>query len=482
MTPPLAPRALGLVRVSKERHEMLSPTLQRTAIGDYAAARGYTVVDWLEGVDESGSSARSAWWARLDQACTAVEARQVDVVLVWKFSRVARNRLRWAVAVDRVEAAGGRLESATEQVDTSTSTGRFTRGMLAELQSFEAERIGEQWRETHAHRRAAGLPHDGSPRLGYTYARGGGYSPDPAVAPVVADLYARYTAGSGYRPLRDHLDALAITQPRTGRAWTSRGVALYLQSGFAAGLLSVHDPACSCGRPAGCVRRVHVPAAHQPIITAGAWAEYQHVRAARAGTSPRRLGSPHVLSGLVRCAGCGYALRVRPQTAHRRQRLDCPTHRCPAPAGTPYARVLDDVLAWLDEHPQETAQVVQEALARRARPAAPEVTAAHLHRVITRADAALHRLTTGLARGIVDENAYAAARDELTAEKDRAAQALEDTEQAATATPHEPGAGAWGDLSTVEQRDALAGLCEVVVTRQRPGPAGVTVRPRQRPP
>ena len=43
-----------------------------------------------------------------------IEHGQADAIVVWRWSRVSRNRLDWAVAVDRVEAAGGALESATE--------------------------------------------------------------------------------------------------------------------------------------------------------------------------------------------------------------------------------------------------------------------------------------------------------------------------------------------------------------------------------
>lgn len=41
---------------------MVSPEVQRVAIEDYAASRGYVVAGWLEGLDQSGSRARSAWW------------------------------------------------------------------------------------------------------------------------------------------------------------------------------------------------------------------------------------------------------------------------------------------------------------------------------------------------------------------------------------------------------------------------------------
>ena len=41
--PEVAPRALGLVRVSKERDGMVSPEVQLSAIGDYCTARGYVL-------------------------------------------------------------------------------------------------------------------------------------------------------------------------------------------------------------------------------------------------------------------------------------------------------------------------------------------------------------------------------------------------------------------------------------------------------
>ena len=84
------------------------------------------------------------------RALLAFEERAADAIVVWKWSRLARNRRDWAVAVDTIEAAGGRPESSTETVDTITSTGRLARGMLAEIAAFESDRIGDGWREAHA--------------------------------------------------------------------------------------------------------------------------------------------------------------------------------------------------------------------------------------------------------------------------------------------------------------------------------------------
>ncbi len=143
--------------------DLISPELQLAAIERHCEANGYAIVSVLEDLDESGR-----FWKRrqVETAIAMIERREAEVLVVWKLSRVARNRLDWAIALDRVESVGGRLESATEAIDATTSTGRFTRGMLAELSAFESERIGSRsGRMTQGRRVAMGLTPTGSPPL-----------------------------------------------------------------------------------------------------------------------------------------------------------------------------------------------------------------------------------------------------------------------------------------------------------------------------
>ncbi len=106
--------------------------------------RSIDVVEWVEALDESAGRARSPWWRRLEAAVTAVEAGVRDVVLVRKVFRAARHRRNWGVAGDRIKLAGGTLKLATEELDTTTSTGRLGRGMLARLSVWESEAKGQQ--------------------------------------------------------------------------------------------------------------------------------------------------------------------------------------------------------------------------------------------------------------------------------------------------------------------------------------------------
>ncbi|MGN6609944.1 MAG: recombinase family protein [Jatrophihabitans sp.] len=406
-------RALGVVRVSKERDEMVSPEIQWTAITDHCTRRGYQLVGRIEGIDESGSRRRSPWWAKLDQAVGQVEAGDVDVIVVWRFDRTARNRLRWNVALDRVDVAGGAIESATEPIDTTTASGRFARGMLGEMAAYRAEEIGSVWRDVHARRTRAGLPANGKPRFGYDYTDGK-HRPSPDTGSVLAALYRRYIAGESAYALVEWLNREGIrTAPGYSTsgpgAWTQRTLRRVLDSGFGAGLLTVAGE--------------HIPGAHEPVIDERTWAAYQVARAARR-TLRRSERSQYLLSGMVRCMvdvdgqpcgssmgggqfGNGHVAKFRCIAAHAERRH---------PGGYVTMRVVEDaVRAWLqdvaDEVDETTGQVTPASSIKR--------DADALAREISDLEQQLVTLSVQLARRIVPESVYEAARDQILAEQRR---------------------------------------------------------------
>lgn len=279
---------------------MTSPEVQRYAIEAYAARQGIEIMSWVEGIDESGSRSKSAWWAKLDGAVEQMERSEVDVIVVWKFSRTARHRLRWAVALDRVDAAGGSLESATEQTD-ATPAGRFQRGMLGEMNAYQAELIGETWKEAHARRLRAGLPATGGPRFGYVLTEEGRYEPDPVVGAALAEAYSAHLRGQGFSGISQALNRDGFTAHH-GRPWARVSLAWMLDSGFAAGLLVTNSKGENKNRPLS--ERTWLPGAHEPLISMEVWEAYLSHRLA--GKHGRwRPTAEYVLSGLVFCTICG---------------------------------------------------------------------------------------------------------------------------------------------------------------------------------
>lgn len=293
-------RMLGVVRVSTQRDDMISPELQEHKIITYCESHGHRLEPapdgrpFLYGIDESGSRKKSSWWAKLDHAVELVESGAYDGIVVWKINRAARNRLKWNVTIDRIETAGGVLESATEDFDVTTSAGRFARGVTAEMNAFQAEVIGEGWIETHQARVRAGKPHTGRRRWGYIYDKAQKlHVPHPEQGPVLAELYSRFVGGESMYALARWLNSHGWASPG-GVAWSDRALRATLDNGFAAGLFRYRG-------------ELH-QGIHQPLIDAELWQAYLDARQARRLLPARYERSSYLLSGLVRCARCGYMM------------------------------------------------------------------------------------------------------------------------------------------------------------------------------
>jgi DNA invertase Pin-like site-specific DNA recombinase len=271
-------RALAYIRVSKEKEDGVSPEIQLAAIEKHCASLGHTIVEVIQDLDLSGR-----FWKRrqVERAIGMIERREADVLVVWKISRVSRNRRDWNIAVDRVESIGGHLESATEAF-AANSTGRFARGVMAELAAFESERIGESWKEAQERRIRHGLPHTGGPRFGYTYTPKQGYSIHPEAGEALRGMYLDYIGGAGFSKLTPASRA-------HGGPQEAAGVKRMMDSGFAAGLILY--------------RGQTFPGAHEPLIDELTWERYQKARRKRSNR-PRAEVPRHPFSGIVKCA-CG---------------------------------------------------------------------------------------------------------------------------------------------------------------------------------
>lgn len=379
---------VALIRVSKEREEMISPELQRTAIEEHCARRGYVVVRWIEGIDESGSARRSAWWARLDEAVEFVEKGEADVVAVWKYSRASRARLRWAVAIDRVESAGGVIESATEPLDTSTSAGRFARGMLAELAAFEAERTSDGWKEVHARRTRLGLPANGKPRFGYLM-QDGMHRPDPDTGIVLAAMYRSYIAGASMWAVAAWLNEQGVLTNGAYRGiepgqWRNGTVRRLLDAGFGAGFIIVQGE--------------RIRGAHDPVITDTEWRAYLAARAQRA-RGQRSERSPLLLSGMVRC-WCGAPMFGN---GSKPPYYRCSSSSIPGGSSHPFnnskVEAVDAlVFEWLSELASDIDKAETAALAARAQAARRRADLSVLARELVALDKALAQLVVDKAK------------------------------------------------------------------------------------
>lgn len=320
---------LAYIRVSTWKEEKISPELQRDAIAEWARRSGRRIVGWVEDLDVSGRHFRRKITTCVEQ----VEAGDARGVAVWRYSRFGRDRTGNAIWLARLQQAGGELESATEPVDATTAVGRFQRGMILEFAAYESDRAGEQWRETHNHRRyKLRLPAQGRKRFGYVWHRRFDvttgvlqkerYEPDEILGPLVADLYRDYAGGDGFSVLCGRLNA-AGHRTTQGSLWHTETLRRYMDGGFPAGLLRIHNPDCTCRKTDGtCRNHVHIQGAQEELIDFDLWQAYQQHRKRIRDTPPRSRTGIYELTGLAKCAQCRLgtslnAAKGRPGFAYR---------------------------------------------------------------------------------------------------------------------------------------------------------------------
>ncbi|MEU5343037.1 recombinase family protein [Streptomyces sp. NPDC020766] len=325
---------IAYIRVSTWKEEKISPELQRDAISQWAKRTGCRIIGWIEDLDVSGRHFKRKIMACIER----VEAGEARGVAVWRYSRFGRDRTGNAINLARLQQAGGELESATEPVDASTAIGRFQRGMILEFSAFESDRAGEQWRETHDHRRyKLRLPAQGRKRFGYVwhrrYDQATGklqrekYEPDEITGPVAADQYRSYVEGFGFSVLCGRLNR-AGHRTTQGSLWSTETLTRYMDSGFPAGLLTVHDPDCRCRKTDGtCKNHVFIQGAQEELIDFDLWERYLQRRKEVADTAPRSRNGIYELTSLVKCTGCRLGTSLN--TA-RREGVNVPGHayRC----------------------------------------------------------------------------------------------------------------------------------------------------------
>jgi len=445
-------RAILYLRQSTYREESISLEVQEATCRAYAARLGYEVV----GVESDPGISGRTWQRRGVQAVMdAVESGRADVVVLWRWSRLSRSRKDWALAADRADLAGARIESATEPNDASAA-GRFARGVMTELAAFESERIGEAWKEAHARRTAAGLPANGKPRFGYLYDTANKiHKPDPFTGPVLEHLYRRYVAGDSVYALTRWMNTTGH-QPAAGYGvqngvWSERTLRRMLDTGFGAGIITVRGE-----------RR---PGAHDPVINEGLWAQYLDARISRARPSGQGRRE-YTLTGLCWC-DCGSRMACE-MDGGGRPRLRCRASKSSGAHRGGYAN-HDLVLAEVLEHVGALGRVgaVGEMVSFAGAPARD------FDQESKAASEQLIAATRQHLSGVIPESAYLVVRDELTAQI--SALEAERIEAAAVASRPKSSVQArtlledWQGLAIAQRREALRLLIERVnITPGRP--------------
>jgi DNA invertase Pin-like site-specific DNA recombinase len=129
------------------------PEMQLREIRSYAKRRGWAVT--REYIDE-GISGMKESRPELNKLLADAHLRRFDAVVCWRFDRFARSVSHLLRALETFKALGIEFVSLSEQVDTSTPTGKMVFTVLGAVAELERNLIAERVRAGLRNARAKG--------------------------------------------------------------------------------------------------------------------------------------------------------------------------------------------------------------------------------------------------------------------------------------------------------------------------------------
>src|SRR5882672_1615278 len=124
--------------------------------------------------DDGGYTGGNMDRPALTRLLRAVEAGELDCVVVYKVDRLSRSLLDFTRMLSLFEKHKVSFVAVTQQFNTSTSLGRLTLNILLSFAQFERELIGERARNKMSAARRKGKWVGGYPVLGYDIDPAGG--------------------------------------------------------------------------------------------------------------------------------------------------------------------------------------------------------------------------------------------------------------------------------------------------------------------
>ena len=127
-------------RVSTNNHHQ-DPEVQLADMRKFCEYKGWTIVDVY--VDKGVSGTKSSR-PELNRLMEDAKLLKFQAVIVWKFDRFARNARHMLQALEVFQNNGIAFVSTTENIDTSTATGKMVFTIIAAVAEMERSNTVER--------------------------------------------------------------------------------------------------------------------------------------------------------------------------------------------------------------------------------------------------------------------------------------------------------------------------------------------------
>ena len=244
--------------------------------------------------DDGGFSGGSMDRPALQKLLIDVQARRIDVIVVYKVDRLTRSLADFAKLVEMFDANGVSFVSVTQSFNTTTSMGRLTLNVLLSFAQFEREVTGERIRDKIAASKKKGMWMGGVVPLGYRVESRALHIVEDH-AEIVRSLFRRYLEAGSVVRLKQQLDAEEVRLPvRIDGRGRSTGGGLFSRGH----IYKILSNPIYVGRIAH-KGQVH-EGQHPPIVTKDLWDEVRQSLGDRLGaarTKRTRQSSDALLAG-----------------------------------------------------------------------------------------------------------------------------------------------------------------------------------------
>ena len=242
--------------------------------------------------DDGGFSGGNTNRPALKQLLADCQAGLIDIVVVYKIDRLSRSICDFAELTKFFDKWGVSFCSVTQDINTSTSSGRMMLNILVTFAQYEREIIGERIRDKFAASKKKGLWMGSAVPLGYRV-ENRKLVVVPEEAEVVRRIYDRFMATQSPKQVANELNADGM-HTKTGKPWNKANMYHILRNCIYIGKMPYKGE--------------QFDGEHEAIVEQEIWNKVQTYLASDAETPQdltRHEANIAPLKGLVVCGHCG---------------------------------------------------------------------------------------------------------------------------------------------------------------------------------
>lgn len=304
--------AAAYIRVSTDDQTEYSPDSQLKLLREFAKKNDFILPDEYIFQDDgiSGKDAKHRPSFNKMIALAKSDEHPFDSILVWKFSRFARNQEESIVIKNLLRKNKVEVRSISEPVDPDSAFGSLIERIIEWMDEYYLINLSGEVKRGMLEKVSRGevvTP----PSFGY-YVENNVYVPHPDEAPIIPRIFNSYLAGNGLRTIARTLGAEGVRTKR-GNLPDNRFVEYILRNPVYIGKIRWSKEGRAASRRDYTNENIVIEEGkHQPLIDIDTWNAVQEKLDAqkKAYGKHQRKEQPvdFMLKGLVRCSSCGSTL------------------------------------------------------------------------------------------------------------------------------------------------------------------------------